>query len=564
MRKTLSLLLILVLFSVPGLSALAEVPNGGVVLDAVESIGTPRDDAVAVSGGLELSLPDNDEIKGGLDLSLSIDADALTADSTESVQPNASVPSKVTLGVGESYPLKVENAKKYQSSNAKVATVSSKGVVKGQAKGSATITITLKSGDALKVKITVKAAPSKVTLNKTKLTLEAGKTFQLKATLPAKSASKLTWSSNRKSVAKVSDDGLVTAVKAGTAVIKVMTFNGEKATCTVTVKKATPRVGVAFPTRDLYRWERDGANLTSLLEKAGYAVDMCYAQNDVATQLDQIKGMIDDDCDVLVVAPVEAYSLGEVLQQAIEKGIPVIAYDRLIMGSEDVSYYVTFGAYQIGVLQGKYIQNALKLKDAKGPFNIEFTAGDPGDRNAKGFYDGAMSVLKPYIKSGKLKVLSGQTRFTDVCTEGWITDNARKRAEKILSSKYADGVRLHAWLCSNDSTALGVIHALEAKYTGKWPVITGQDCDLENVKYIIKGKQAMSVFKDTTVLVKQVVKMVGQIVNHKAVSVNDKKTYDNGSKVVPAFLCTPIAVTKGNYRKVLIDSGIYPEDALKD
>ena len=336
MRKTLSLLLILVLLSVPGLSALAEVPNGVVALDAVESIETPRDDAGAVSGGLELSLPDNVEIKGGLDLSLSIDADALTPDSPESVQPNASVPSKVTLGVGETFTLKAEDAKKYQSSNAKVATVSSKGVVKGQAKGSATITITLKSGDALKVKTTVKAAPSKVTLNKTKLTLEAGKTFQLKATLPAKSASQLKWSSNRKSVAKVSDDGLVTAVKAGTAVIKVTTFNGKKATCTVTVKKATPRVGIAFPTQDLYRWERDGANLTSLLEKAGYAVDMCYGQNDVATQLDQIKRMIDGDCDVLVVAPIEAYSLGEVLQQASEKGIPVIAYDRLIMGSEDV------------------------------------------------------------------------------------------------------------------------------------------------------------------------------------------------------------------------------------
>ena len=174
-----------------------------------------------------------------------------------------------------------------------------------------------------------------------------------------------------------------------------------------------------------------------------------------------------------------------------------------------------------------------------------------------------MDVLKPYIKSGKLKVRSGQSQFSKVTTQYWDTENARKRAEKILSSKFADGARLDAWLCSNDSTALGVIEALEAGYTGPWPVITGQDCDVENVRHIIAGKQAMSVFKDTNVLVKQTVKMIGQILKGKKVDVNDTETWDNGAKVVPAFLCKPLAVTKKNYRKLLIDSGIYSEDIFK-
>ena len=322
-------------------------------------------------------------------------------------------------------------------------------------------------------------------------------------------------------------------------------------------------IGVSMPTRTLQRWNQDGDYMKQELEAAGFEVDLQYGADDVATQLSQIENMCNSGCKVLVIAAIECSSLGSVLDMAEAKGIPVIAYDRLLMDSDTVDYYATFDNYMVGTIQGNYIVDTLDLKNAAGPFNIEITAGDPGDNNAQFFYDGAMDILKPYIESGKLKVVSGQKDFKDVATPGWATETAQARAESILSSYYASGTNLDAWLCSNDSTATGVVNALAANYTGKYPIITGQDCDITNVKNMLADKQAMSVFKDTRKLAKQVVKMVSQIVKNETVDVNDEKTYDNRKKVVPTFLCEPVFADKNNYKEILIDSGYYTEDQLK-
>ena len=323
------------------------------------------------------------------------------------------------------------------------------------------------------------------------------------------------------------------------------------------------KVGVSMPTKDLQRWNQDGANMQEQLEAAGYTVDLQYASNDVQQQLSQVENMINNQVDVLVIAAIEGSSLGEALDMAKSAGIPVIAYDRLLMNSDAVSYYATFDNYMVGTVQGQYIIDQLDLDNADGPFNLEITAGDPGDNNALYFYNGAMDLLKPYIESGKLVVKSGQKEFEDVATAVWATETAQSRAENILSSFYADGTNVDAWLCSNDSTALGVENALAANYNGNYPIITGQDCDIENTKNMIAGKQSMSVFKDTRTLASQVVKMVGQILSGSTVDVNDTKTYDNGTGVIPSFLCEPVVADVNNYKQILIDSGYYTEDQLK-
>ena len=324
------------------------------------------------------------------------------------------------------------------------------------------------------------------------------------------------------------------------------------------------KVGVAMPTKDLQRWNQDGDNMKALLEEAGYEVDLQFANNDVNTQLTQVQTMVDSDCDVIVIAAIEGSSLGSALESAKAKNIPVIAYDRLLMDSDAVSYYATFDNYKVGTVQGEFVRDALDLDNAEGPFNIEFTAGDPGDNNAGFFFNGAMDVLKPYIESGKLVVPSGQTEFEQVATPTWKTEVAQTRADSILASFYADGSSIDAWLCSNDSTALGVTNALEANYVGNWPIITGQDCDIQNTKNMIAGKQAMSVFKDTRTLAAQVVKMVGQILKGEEVEVNDTETYNNNVIVVPSFLCAPVFANADNYQELLVDSGYYTADQLAD
>ena len=327
------------------------------------------------------------------------------------------------------------------------------------------------------------------------------------------------------------------------------------------------KVGVSMPTKDLQRWNQDGEYMEKLLGEAGYEVELQYASNDVPTQLNQVETMIDDGCAVIVIAAIEGSSLGAALDKAAEKGVKVIAYDRLLMDNANVDYYATFDNFKVGVVQGQFVEEALDLANAEGPFAFEFTAGDPGDNNAGFFFNGAMSVLKPYIDAGKITVKSGQTEFADVATPTWKTDVAQKRAEDILTANYADGTKIDAWVCSNDSTALGVTNALEDNYDVEkfgWTIITGQDCDIANTKNMIAGKQSMSVFKDTRTLAAQVVKMVGQILSGEEVDVNDTETYNNNVKVVPSFLCDPVFANAENYKEILIDSGYYTEDQLAD
>ncbi len=326
------------------------------------------------------------------------------------------------------------------------------------------------------------------------------------------------------------------------------------------------KVGVAMPTKSLQRWNQDGDNMKKALEAAGYTVDLQYADNSVETQVSQIENMINSGCKVLVIASIEGDSLGTVLAQAKEKGVKVIAYDRLIMNSDAVSYYATFDNYMVGTKQGEYLEKELGLKEGKGPFNIELITGDPGDNNARFFFGGAMDVLQPYIDSGKLVVKSGQVDFDTVATQSWSTENAQNRFDAIISANYADGTKLDAVLASNDSTAMGVTNALVAAgFTPgeNWPLITGQDCDVANVKNMIEGKQAMSIFKDTRTLAAKTVEMVDAIMKGTDAPVNDTKTYDNGTGIIPSYLCEPVFADINNYKELLIDSGYYTEDQLK-
>jgi putative multiple sugar transport system substrate-binding protein len=326
-------------------------------------------------------------------------------------------------------------------------------------------------------------------------------------------------------------------------------------------------IGVSMPTQSLQRWNQDGSNMKIKLEEAGYKVDLQYGgDNDIPTQVNQIENMITQGCKILVIAAIDASSLTEVLKKAKEQNIPVIAYDRLIMNSDAVSYYATFDNFKVGVMQGQFIEEKLDLKNKKGPFNIELFTGDQGDNNATFFFDGAMSVLKPYIDKGVLKVPSGQTTKAQASIVKWKTENAQSRMENLISSNgYSPkGKKLDAVCCSNDSTALGVTNALvSAGYTkDDMPIITGQDCDKPNVKNMLQGLQSMSVFKDTRTLANKVVEMVDAITKGTQPDINDTETYNNGIGIIPSYLCAPVAATVDNYKELLIESDYYKESEI--
>lgn len=327
-------------------------------------------------------------------------------------------------------------------------------------------------------------------------------------------------------------------------------------------------IGILMPTKSSERWINDGNDMVEELEKLGYKTDLQYAEDVVETQVSQAENLITKGVDCLVIANIDGESLTDVCQKANDAGIPVIAYDRLIKNTEYVDYYISFDNTLVGVQIGEYIEKALDLKNANGKsYNIELFAGSPDDNNAHMLYDGAMSILQQYIDNGSLVVVSGQTNFDTVCTLRWDGALAQSRMENILTANYSAGKKVDAVFSSYDGLSRGIVEALRSVGYGTadlpWPVITGQDAETATVKSIISGEQTQTIFKDTRELANRAVKVVDAILKGGEVEVNDTETYDNGVKVVPSYLCTPISVDINNYKEVLIDSGYIEESELK-
>ncbi len=319
-------------------------------------------------------------------------------------------------------------------------------------------------------------------------------------------------------------------------------------------------VGVSMPTKSSARWIADGNNLVQVLKDKGYRPDLQYADDEIPNQLSQIENMVTKGAKVLVIAAIDGTTLSDILRQAHASGIKVIAYDRLIRKSADVDYYATFDNFQVGVLQGQYIETALGLKDGKGPFNVELFGGSPDDNNAFFFYNGAMSVLQPYLDSGKLVVASKQLGMDKVSILRWDGAVAQARMDNLLSAFYSNR-RVDAVLSPYDGLSIGIISSLKGVGYGSggnpMPVVTGQDCEVPSVKSILAGEQTQCVYKDTRELAKVTAAMVDAMLRGGTVEVNDTKTYENGVKVVPAYLLKPVSVDKSNWRAVLVDGGYY-------
>ncbi|MCI1896231.1 MAG: sugar-binding protein [Ancrocorticia sp.] len=325
-------------------------------------------------------------------------------------------------------------------------------------------------------------------------------------------------------------------------------------------------IGISMPTKSLERWNKDGANLESQLEKLGYKVSLQYADNKPNQQVDQIQNMANDGAKVVIVGSIDGTAVGPAVEAAKSNGATIIAYDRLIMNTDAVDYYATFDLAEVGKLQGQYIADALGLEDgATGPFNIELMTGSPDDNNARYFFEGAWSILGPYFESGVLQSPSGKVPssvddWQSIGILSWDQKKAQDEMENRLNSFYTGDTKLDAVLAPNDALALGTVNAIEAKGWDYMPVITGQDCDKANVANIVAGKQSMDVFKDTRKLADAVATMTDQIV--KGETVETDSSYNNGTKDVPTKLLTPITITKDNVQEELVDTGyISAEDA---
>ena len=343
------------------------------------------------------------------------------------------------------------------------------------------------------------------------------------------------------------------------------TADAEAAPAADTSAAGGKKVGVAMPTQSSERWINDGSNMKAKLEDLGYEVDLQYAEDDVQAQVSQIENMIASGVNCLVIASIDSSALVNVEKQAKDAGIPIIAYDRLLMDTDAVSYYATFDNKGIGTAIGKYIEEKKDLANATESYTIEFFMGSPDDNNAHMLYAGLMEVLQPYLDNGTLVCKSGRTSFDETCILRWSQETAQQNCENYLTGFYADE-DLDICATAFDGFAYGCKAALEgAGYTdANWPLITGQDAELMATKNIIAGSQTMSIYKDTRLLADKCVTMVQAVLEGAEPEINDTEQYNNGVITVPSYLCTPVAVDKDNYQEIIVGGGYYTEEQLAE
>ncbi|ELY4575247.1 D-xylose ABC transporter substrate-binding protein [Cronobacter turicensis] len=304
------------------------------------------------------------------------------------------------------------------------------------------------------------------------------------------------------------------------------------------------KIGMAIDDLRLERWQKDRDIFVSKAESLGAKVFVQSANGNEETQMSQIENMINRGVDVLVIIPYNGQVLSNVVAEAKREGIKVLAYDRMI-NNADIDFYISFDNEKVGEIQ------AQSLVDKVPQGNYFLMGGSPVDNNARLFRDGQMKVLKPFVDSGKIKVVGDQW------VDGWLPENALKIMENALT---ANNNKLDAVVASNDATAGGAIQALSAQGLAGKVAISGQDADLAGIKRIMAGTQTMTVYKPITQLANTAAEVAVELGNDK--QPKSDATLNNGLKEVPSRLLTPIKVDKSNIESTVIKDGFHKKSDL--
>ncbi|EKM5063577.1 D-xylose ABC transporter substrate-binding protein [Cronobacter turicensis] len=304
------------------------------------------------------------------------------------------------------------------------------------------------------------------------------------------------------------------------------------------------KIGMAIDDLRLERWQKDRDIFVSKAESLGAKVFVQSANGNEETQMSQIENMINRGVDVLVIIPYNGQVLSNVVAEAKREGIKVLAYDRMI-NNADIDFYISFDNEKVGEIQ------AQSLVDKVSQGNYFLMGGSPVDNNARLFRDGQMKVLKPFVDSGKIKVVGDQW------VDGWLPENALKIMENALT---ANNNKIDAVVASNDATAGGAIQALSAQGLAGKVAISGQDADLAGIKRIMAGTQTMTVYKPITQLANTAAEVAVELGNDK--QPKSDATLNNGLKEVPSRLLTPIKVDKSNIESTVIKDGFHKKSDL--
>ena len=328
------------------------------------------------------------------------------------------------------------------------------------------------------------------------------------------------------------------------------------------------QVGIVLPTKDEPRWLQDQAQFEKILSDAGFTNQVLFSQGSSATEKTNVETLISQGIEVLIICAQDGAAAAAAVEAAKDAGVTVIAYDRLITGTDAVDYYVTFDSFAVGAAQGQYL-----VDNAPAGSNIPLYiyAGAATDNNAFIFFEGAWSVLQPKIADGTFKLINSTeaealadknelTRdelgaIIGQVTTDWDFNVAKSKAEAHLTAVGADVKGDVVVLAPNDGTSRSIADVFATDKDVTSYIISGQDAEKASIQYIIDGKQSMTVFKDTRVLAADSVAMALDILAGNTPATDT--TYNNEAKDVPAKQTDVTVVTQDNVKAVLIDSGYY-------
>ena len=307
--------------------------------------------------------------------------------------------------------------------------------------------------------------------------------------------------------------------------------------------KDTIKIGLSFDSLLVERWQKDRDIFIAEAEKLGAECTFLSADGDARKQNEQCDVLLGQGIDVLVIVPKSATAAARAVQQAGKQGVPVLSYDRLILGAE-VDVYLSFDNERVGQMQGEYL-----VSKKKGRYFL--LGGSPDDNNAKMFRAGQMKAIQPLVDSGEITLVG------DNWADGWSPKKAREIIENLLVTV---GKEVDVIVASNDGTAGGVIQALKAQGLEGKVLVSGQDADLQACKRILAGTQAMTVYKPLRELATRGAQIAVQLARGETVTANT--TLHNGAIDVPSVLLDPVSLDRENLVAVLTEDGYYTEEAL--
>lgn len=342
------------------------------------------------------------------------------------------------------------------------------------------------------------------------------------------------------------------------------------------------QVGVVLPTNTEPRWLQDEAQFESILDKSGLDYEILFSQGKSETERSNVETLVSKGIEILILCPQDAASAADAASYAKDNDVTVISYDRLITGTDAVDYYVTFDSVAVGEAQGQYLVDKALEAGTKGN-NLYLYAGAVSDNNAFLFFQGAWSVLQPYIADGTFVIQNSSeavslqdepdlnpdtmrdemSTIMNQITTDWDESVAKSRAESNLSAVGDDAKGTCYILSPNDPGARNIADVFSADSAVTDYVITGQDAEISSIEYIIEGKQSMTVFKNTNVLATQTAELAALLLDGKTPS-NATASYNNGNIDVPSIQSEIIVVTDENVKEALIDSGYYEESQISN